>query len=924
MSNNNDYTVKKGDQIPSSVIEKYSDIIKKAVEDPNKAASHNTKDIEQQDFFHAMGIAENTASIIETNKEILELFPDIEIATDIRISAIMDPNSQEDEELRIRMAKSKAPSETIGKIIPTVKNNLEDIDLKTIIKEALVDKGAFIEAIIPEPLLDKIILANTEDNNSNGKKGKERQGNQNSIDTSKLDKATNKNFSLGILNSKAMISNAGMLSDVDLSNLDIDKDNKLKVIEEVFKIDKAIISDNILEIKTVQSALLSANSAVKNKLSIFKKKREKITDEDIKNLFSKTKKDREDFVALPAVKASYNKGQSLTIKLPVSSCIPIYPSGEPHNHIGYFVLINPKTGVPIRDEEFAERRSYMNTNMRVDNPKSGDFLSTVLNNLKGYGNNTKEITIADIDKTYARLLDLKIKSVLKDTVFDDIVEVDIEANDAYRVMLSRVLESKDTKMIFMPQELVSYIAFDHRTNGTGKSLMEKISFFASLRAIILFTNLMAKMSNSMTNTVVNAEIDELDKNPKGTRSNIVSNYMNSRGQKIPLYTFNPRDLASWANMFGIQFNIKHPTFGNTEVTIEEKSGARSEVDTELEDLIFQYILYAIGVNKEQIDAAKNDDYATSVIARSKTFAKKIAGDQKKLAPQLSEMVKRRISFNILAYEQIKEIVTTDYNQLVKGYLEERLGKDEAKKERDKAKSNAKNKDTLIDLLVELLIDDIEVYLPKPEVTDDLNNKTIFENYSESLSTVLEAIISDDVIVENEGNENLTYTKDNLIKIAKSVAMMRFLRENNYMQSVTDMFTLDNEGKILVNPIDEYGAFMEALNVAALNSKETIEKNNIKTNKKLNDLNEKLNTEGNDEVDDEGGMGDNNPTDTNSTETNPTQDDIEESGGGFKEEDEFGMDNNPEEPIDTPKDEGTGNTSSKENKEEEVEPKEEIE
>lgn len=858
-------TIVKGKDIPDSVIRKYSDIISKAVEDPNKAARNNDKDIDQQDFFHALGIAENTAAKLETNKEILELFPDIEIATEIRISAIIDPNSQEDEELRIRFKKSSAPSETIGKLIPTIKKNIEDIDLKAIVKESLVDKGAFIEAIIPEPLLEKIIQANLEETQNNKKKNT-KSGNQSGIDASKLDNISRASFSLGLLNKKNILDNSGLLSDYSFQELGVKDDQKANVLKEIFRIDDAIITDNILEIKTVESALLSANSSVKDKLKIFKKNKAKITDEDIKSLFSKTKKQKEEFIALPAVKASYNKGQSLNIKLPVSSCIPIYPSGEPHNHIGYFVLINPKTGVPIRDEEFAERRNFMNENIRVDKPNSGNFISTVLNNLKGY-TDEKELTIRDIDKTYSRLLDLKIKSVLKDTVFDDIVEVDIETNDAYRVMLSRVLESKDTKMIFIPQELVSYIAFDYRENGTGRSLMERISFFASLRAIILFTNLMAKMSNSMTNTVVNAEIDELDKNPKKTRASIISNFVNSRGQKMPLYTFNPRDLASWANMFGIQFNIKHPSFGNTEVAIEEKSGARSEVDTDLEDLIFQYILYAIGVNKETVDAAKNDDYATSVVARSKFFAKRIASDQKKLAPQISEMIKRRISYNILAYEQIKEIVEADFAKLSKAYLEEKIGKDEAKEERDKAKKNSKNKEALVELIIELLIDDIEMYLPKPEVTDDVNNKTIFENFNDSLNTVLEAIISDDVIVENAGGETNTIIKEDLLKIVKSVAMMRFLRENNYMQDITDMFTMDNEGKVLVNPIEEYAAFTEALSTAALASKASIEKNNLKINKKLESIQEKLGSEDeeNSETDDYGDV-ETGDTEAGNTET----------------------------------------------------------
>ena len=229
MALSNNYNVKVGDKIPDALIGKYSKIVSKAIEDPNKLTNNGGKDIEHQDYFHAMSIAEQTSSIIDTNKEILELFPDIKIATDVRVSAIIDPNSQEDEEFRIRMKKSSLPVTTIGKIIPTVKKNIEDLDLKQIIEEALVDKGAWIEAIIPEPLLDKIIMDNIEETrDSNGKKGRERSGTQSTVDTSKIDKIeidkARKNFTLGILSRTSIADNSGLLSDSNLASLQIKSD----------------------------------------------------------------------------------------------------------------------------------------------------------------------------------------------------------------------------------------------------------------------------------------------------------------------------------------------------------------------------------------------------------------------------------------------------------------------------------------------------------------------------------------------------------------------------------------------------------------------------------------------------------------------------------------------------------------------------
>jgi hypothetical protein len=174
-------------------------------------------------------------------------------------------------------------------------------------------------------------------------------------------------------------------------------------------------------------------------------------------------------------------------------------------------------------------------------------------------------------------------------------------------------------------------------------------------------------------------------------------------------------------------------------------------------------------------------------------------------------------------------------------------------------------------------------MPKPEVTEDLNEKTIFDNFKESVDSILESIISDDVIIESAGGDITTVTKENLTKIIKSTAMMRFLKENNYMSSITDMFSVDTDGKTLVNPIEEYASFIEAINAAAFEAKEKLEKNNIKLNKKLSDLEEKLGSEeDNDETDSTGDESGSAPEDAETEETEDTE--TEDIGAGEEVED----------------------------------------
>lgn len=844
-----------GGQISKSKLDSYSKIISKAVRSSDE---NKNRKIDNLEHFSSLNISNQVSTIVDKNKQLLELFPDIEIAMDIKTSSIISPNDLMANEIKIRLKDSGASTKVTSPISNIVESYMSNkIDLKTIITESMFTKGAWITAIIPEPLLDKIIEKNIVATESD-------------VDTSRLKKSKKKQqqqeeYTLGCFKKSKDISGiAALESDLNIK-ITNPTDTKGDSLLKLFKLDTDdLVSDNIFKIKTISAALESSSSNIKNKLKLFKTPKKKLTQEDINKAFSTVKREREEFMALPAVKASENKGESLEIKLPVSSCIPIYPTGEPNKHIGYFILINPLTGTPIQEDEYSRRLGGYNNAYSNNTQVQGDVFTSVINAIKGNPGvaENKEISIRNVDTIYNKLLDLKIKSVLKDSVFDDIVEIDISTNEAYRVMLSRVLEAKDTKMIFIPKELVSYVAFDYRENGTGKTLLEKLYFFANARAVALFSNLMANVSNSMSNTVVTATIDDDDPNAKGTANSIMSNYLQTRGKKYPYNTLAPADFADWANYGGIQFNINHPDFGTTQVEVTENSIEKKEVSTELEDMLLGYILYTIGVSKESVDAAKTDDYATSVAARSKLFAKRIKTDQDKLAKHISDYVKISVSYDSVTYGAIREVVTNNYADLKKTYLSNEIGSEEAERE--------DNKEAVIDDIVELLIDDIEFILPSPDVTEDTNQSTQFESFKTNLASVLESMISDETITEL-GLGELNASKEDIVKMMKFSATIDYLRNNNYMTNVVDMFTLNNDGDAINNPFKDYSIFMKAIANSLIQSKKEIAKDNIEINKENAKAEEIVNNSGSEEDNsggDDGFGNSNNPSDATEGEVNP--------------------------------------------------------
>lgn len=837
-----------GRKIPVTNLENYTNIIKKAVENPNN--NHSNENLDNTDFFSSTSVSSYSSDIIRKNKDILELFPDIELAIKIRIASILSPNNMDDEDSKIRLKDNSATSLVNAQIANIVKTYISNkLDLEKIVFEARFTNGAYISAIIPEPLLDKII--------SNAVVGTENEN----IDTSRLDKKENNknNFSLGIFKNTTINDNGfltGFESDLKVTLKEETKNN----ISKYLGLDD-LISDNFFSIKSTTSALESANKLIKDKLKVLKTPSNKLTDADINSVFSKLKKNREEFMVMPAVASSSSKGTALEIKLPVSSCIPIYPSGEPNNHIGYFILINPLTGTPIQDDEFARRKEAYQRDFNGLNSGGNAAMQNVLDSIQSPSIGKDSPKITDIDKIYNKLLDFKIKSVLKDSLYGDIVDIDITSNEAYRVMLSRTLESKQTKMIFIPKELVSYIAFDYRENGTGKSILEKLDFFANARATVFFTNIMAKINNSMSNTLVNAEIDENHPNPKQARIHIMSEILKSRGSLYPSNMLKFSELEEWSKYAGMQFNIKHSQFGNTEIEITESDIQKKEVDTELEDTINGYIYYTIGVTKEQIESARSEDFAIAVASRNKMNAKRTRTEQNILCPQISELIQRMVRYDSVTYEHIRNVVKENYKDLKDRYLEDEIGEKQAEKE-------TQNEDGAIDYITDCLIEDVEFFLPKPEVTDDTTTATQFTNFKDNLGTVLESLLTDDSIAEATFGD-LNASKDDIIKIIKFSATLDYLRNNNHMNYLVDMFTLDKEEKALVNPIDEYMTMMKAIGNSILEVKEKLGKDALKINDKSAKIDEKLTPAEPEDTGDNLGGGDE-LTNTGEEEVNPEE------------------------------------------------------
>ena len=746
---------------------------------------------------------------LKNNENITQLFPDVDLSIQILTSSILAPNDMLTTSLIYNAPEIKIPSDINSFIMDSIKKHIKEnysltTKLTTILRESLFTKGSYIEAIIPEASLDQVI--NPEVYNT-GEVSVE-----NILDTSTTSK-------YGIL------GNAAKDIKYTLSNENFSIDNnKHQFKKELVLSDEALfmsVNDDLNIIATADKLTHAIHDDVSNQYSNLGVEENK---DDLDKLFKRIK-DTNDrlLISLPTKEDARRTsiGKPLIQKLPVESVIPVHVIGDVTKHIGYFVMLDEK-GAPIT--------STKSLTMEDDNPDrnlaSGD---TKLNLIKKAQTALTGITktvpkLSEMEELYSNIVSSRIKEKLEAGKYGDLVTINNDS-DVYRVMFNRALKAQKTRLLFLPDDLVAFYAFDYRENGTGKSMLEKVSMLFSIRSIILFSRLMANIKNSVTTTEVSATLDDDDINPEQTMEKIISETMKTRQTQLPLGVTKIDDLVDWTHKVGYKFNFDHPGLPKMNISTSEENTSKVIPDDELDAQIQEHIIMSFGLTPEMVKSGFDPEFATTVLANNILLSKRIMQYQDQLSPMISDHVSKLIVNDPRIINIIKKIIKNNMTAIKKS-LSKNIPEDE--KALLKLLTNENN---IIEYVTNMYAKHTTVSLPRPTSPDATNMKDAFEEYKGTLDDYLELIISEDAIPE-EFMGDLSGKMDDIKSIVHTILIKKWMNDNNYLPEIGEFLTLDDEGKPVFNILQEYSTFSETLAKAILPFLKLTDKFKKKTNDSL--------------------------------------------------------------------------------------------
>lgn len=766
MSNQNVYS-----KIPflRSAPDEVKAIITKLIPDPTTNGNNSPskpKIVANQGMFDR--ISRETAQDVVDANAIFQLLPDVELASQILVGSIISPKDMSTVELGYSLDGNQFDSEVtrslLGVIEEYFKNDYKiDDRLDLILKDILFMKGASITAIIPENSLDFMI---------NGQR-------RLSLETyDKVLKQITQGKPMGFL---------GHPRDVRVSMESFnDREGtvgKIRSNKTEGYIPGLFISDNFdhLKLPRIRDKRRTEviNKLLKKRHVSMESAAQGLSSQEIDKLYKRldTKSEPTRIVPNPSLFEAASIGHPLTMELPVESVIPVHVPGDPANHVGYFILID-QTGRPVQRDNSIDYYGELRTAFSANTKDNSSEMLRQVREAMGSTTHTNRLEYDQIQEAYNRIVESDLIARLRNGIYQEDLSVGF-TDEIYRIMLYRSFKAKNTQLIYIPAELVIYMAFDFNRYGIGQTLLTKSKILSSMRSVLLFAETMSGVRNAIGRKRTSITIDPQDPDPQKTISDIQTAILESSHRGFPLGSPDPAQTLDYLNRAGYDFNINIDSedYPTTKVEFDDYNTQVNAGNTELQERLQKMHISGMGLSPEWVDPQQAPEFAVSVITNNLLMQRRVMGYQKGFVGFITQFVRTYTQHSGKLRSQLKEVLE------------------------DNKKSLDLSKEETVDDALDTFISALLVTLPSPDNTKIDIHIAAYEQYTQLLEKALEAYITPDLFPADLLAQDSTMV-DQTIAVIKAYFQRSWLERNNVLPELDQLTTFNEEGdKLNFNLLD---------------------------------------------------------------------------------------------------------------------------
>lgn len=703
---------------------------------------------------YAATVADTMAQTTDDNEKIFDMVPDVSQAAEIVIASVISPNELKNAPLTFRLDSEKLgiDDERLNRIATLLSDHFnKTLNLRYRLPEwlnhALYLQGSKVLVTLPQSAIDTLY-------------GEERMT---EVSMEILEKSTER-----VLKDSASFEVASFFSDKDPSDAEVDREMSLSLEELEETLDETLEGDLLEKFRkragngSVKKPAAEITSVITNSIEILDRpdelKRKKLKTENRAARNRKVIKavGNTQVIAVPLSEKDTH-GRPLLMEVPHESCIPLYVPGNPKEHMGYFIAVDQE-GWPI-EKKAMESRTSLNASL-IDSSRQSPFD----NLFRAYG--LKELRTAlgssahrnAMARMYRTVMEAYIRTKLRGKGFGELSPGALNGLQAY--MFSKFLEGHKVRLLYLPREYVTYIAFDHHADGTGKGRLEKIKFFLSLRVTLLIAQMMSGINNATDHKNINVNFGDQTANAIGDPVSILRQVGAEYIKKnTPRFSLDPDHIME--SMARRSIHVKATGMpGLQDFSVDTETGSRqhAEPPTDLMEDVRNQTIMGLDVPPSALNALGEHEYSRSVASASLIFARKIEVLQDKVLHHLTNFVRSYTAFDKVLKDEIMAVLETkvDGEKDDDGTVEESAVK------------------------IEDVIAAIELLLPKPNVAP---NNSLFENFRaffDGVVTAVDSFYPDELAA---GDDDITEALPYIRALVKKQLIETYMEVNGFSEEL---------------------------------------------------------------------------------------------------------------------------------------------
>lgn len=740
-------------------------------------------------------VSDNVANNIEDAKNLTQLLPEIEICIQVLLALILSPKDITNTELKHGVQPNILPPEMTGEMLEVIKNYFEhNYKIKPLLpdklRKALFVDGADVTIVIPENSLDDLINGRT------NKKITLESFRQKDV---YRDIAAPMGF---MADKAAKPTPAKAMSLEDLMANISQKPEALKELQSLsvdgYKTDKGAwnfskipgfvvpsLFDNPQMLKL--ESLTDSVKAVQNRTALEGLGGHSYGDvqsmgleslgEQMQSMYHNPELKPEDIVMMARQEEASRDaiGPPLVKGSATEACVPVCRPGRPKNPIG-FLFLTDEYGAFVSS---AQRSDYMrNISAGVFNNRNA--ITGMLNNATDQMNMEDSFNASQLTAQACQAFrDLAIRDIENRFMAGSVGNVTVSRTElAYDLMLERAFAGKQTRIVYVPADMVIYWAYNFNDNGTGRSLLEDNKILSSIRALTLFMNVETHLRNSIDHRTLNITVDEDDPNKTRTKEMILHEYARQRSNAVPWATSNPRRMVEVAQNSGLAINVEGgDAYPGTKVSVDSRDIQYREVNLDMDEDLRKRQTMGFGLAPEIVDMSTQIEFSSKMATSNELSLKRAIVIQD--------------ATNAFIRETIIKITLSHRGLMDK--LRAIVGKHTQKMNQKKVAEMGEN------YFIQAFFAIYSCTLPRPD-TGLANRMTDLGEYSDALTKVLDEVMPDDLLQGAVTGESANEWVGIVKASVKSTLVLQYCRNNNIMPELTNMFkndTVEDPGTILI-------------------------------------------------------------------------------------------------------------------------------